>query len=114
MTAEVIPRKYLPAFLLLSLRRAGSSYGYELSEMVGEFGLAVDLAGVYRALRKMDQRGLVSASWQPSGSGPDRRVYALTEAGRRSAAEAAAELTSLRDALTTALDGLDVLAPDRR
>jgi PadR family transcriptional regulator PadR len=113
VTAEAIPRKYLPAFLLLSLERAGTSYGYELAEMVGERGLTVDLAAVYRALRTMDRRGLVSASWEPSESGPDRRVYALTDQGRVAAAAAAIELTALRDALSAALERFDLPALDR-
>ena len=111
---EVIPRRHLPAFLLLSLRRAGTSYGYELSEVVGDLGLTADLAAVYRAMRSLDQRGLVTADWQPSETGPDRRVYALTEAGHRAASEAGAELAALRDALSAALDRFDVLTPDRR
>jgi PadR family transcriptional regulator PadR len=112
VTAEVIPRRYLPAFLLLSLERAGRSYGYELSEMVGDQGLTVDLAGVYRALRTMDRRGLVTASWEPSESGPDRRVYTLTDQGRRAAGDAAAELAALRDALTAALERFDPVGLD--
>jgi len=112
--SEVIPRRYLAAFLLLSLERAGTSYGYELSETVRDHGLTVDLAGVYRSLRTMDQRGLVTASWAPSESGPDRRVYALTEAGRRAAADAATELVALREALSAALERFELLAPDGR
>lgn len=114
MSTEVIPRRYLPAFLLLSLERAGSSYGYELAETVGARGLTVDLAAVYRALRTMDRRNLVTADWEPSATGPDRRVYTLTDDGRRAAAEAAAELTELRDALTAALTGFDLVPAHSR
>ena len=106
--AEIVPRRYLEAYLLLTLRRDGCSHGYELCEMVRSHGLSVDLAGVYRALRSMDRRELVSATWAPSENGPDRREYVLTESGQRAAAEAADELTCLRDVLTEALMAFSV------
>ena len=58
---EIVPRRYLEAYLLLALRRDGRSHGYELCETVKAHGLNVDLAGVYRALRSMDRRDLLSA-----------------------------------------------------
>ncbi len=103
-----VPRRYLEAYLLLTLRRDGRSYGYELCETVRALGLNVDLAGVYRALRRMDRSELVSAAWVPSDNGPDRREYVLTEIGRAAATEAAGELAGLRDVLTAALTALDV------
>ncbi len=108
---ERIPRRYLQAFLLLSLERDGTSYGYELCETVRAHGLAVDLAGVYRGLRAMDQHNLVTATWAPSESGPDRRIYSLTEAGHLAARDAAAELVALRDALTDAVESFQMLTP---
>lgn len=109
--SEVVPRRYLEAYLLLALRRDGRSHGYQLSESVKSLGLSVDLAGVYRALRSMDRRELVSASWTPSDNGPDRREYVLTDAGHDAADTAGEELARLRDALSDALGafGLDVL-----
>lgn len=108
---ERIPRRYLQEFLLLSLECGGTSYGYELCETLRAQGLSVDLAGVYRGLRAMDQRDLVTATWAPSESGPDRRVYALTDAGHQAARDAALELVGLRDALTDAIAGFGVLLP---
>lgn len=99
-----LPRRFLPAFLLLTLDRFGTSYGYELCENVKEQGLAVDLAAVYRAMRTMQQHDLVTSTWAPSESGPDRRLYSLTHAGHDAAVEAAAELEAIRDGLTVALD----------
>ena len=78
--AERIPRRYLQAFLLLSLHRDGPSYGYELCETVRSHGLSVDLAGVYRGLRAMNTHDLVDASWIPSESGHGWRVYSDTVA----------------------------------
>ncbi len=113
MTAERVeglPRRFLPAFLLLSLARDGTSYGYELYETVSSLGLSADLAAVYRGLRTMQQRELVTSQWVPSDSGPDRRLYSLTDAGRIAAAAAAEELAAARDSLVAALESFDLRA----
>ena len=103
-SGEGLPRRFLGAFLLLSLRREATSYGYELCETVKSLGLPVDLAAVYRALRTMQQRGLVTSQWVGSVAGPDRRLYSLTAAGSDAARAAAAELAAARDGLTAALE----------
>lgn len=101
-----LPRSFLRSFLLLALDRGGRSYGYELFETVQAQGLATDMAGVYRALRAMQRHNLVTSVWEPSASGPDRRVYALSGPGLQAAAEAAQELQGIRDALSAALTRL--------
>ena len=100
----LLPRSFLRSFLLLALDRVGRSYGYELFETVQAQGLVTDLAGVYRALRAMQRHGLVTSVWEPSASGPDRRVYALSVEGHGAAVEAARELLGVRDALSAALN----------
>ena len=107
--SEGLPRRFLSGFLLLSLERDGTSYGYELYDTVRSLGMSVDLAAVYRALRTMQQRELVTSQWVPSLSGPDRRLYSLTDSGRASAAAAAGELVMVRDGLTSALEYFEAL-----
>lgn len=111
-SSEVIPRRYLNNFLLLCLRRAGESYGYELCETVRSLGMRVDLAGVYRSLRAMDRRGLVSTRWVPSDNGPDRRVYALTQYGYYEASDADSQLVSLRDGLSAAISAFNATSSE--
>ncbi len=101
-----LPRRFLRAFLLLVLARDGELHGYELCECVRGHGLVVDLGGVYRDLRTMERHDLVTSTWEPSDSGPDRRVYQLTAAGRAAAAAAVSELELVRDGLSDALDSL--------
>ncbi len=105
-----VPRRFLRTFLLLSLDAHGTSYGYELCETVQRRGLAVDLAGVYRGLRSMQQHDLVTSTWAPSENGPDRRLYSLTDEGRSAAAGAASELQALRDALNEAMASFGIEA----
>lgn len=101
-----MPRRFARPLLLLALEHGGSSHGYELYETVTTHGVSVDLAGVYRELRAMERHDLVSSTWEPSGTGPDRRVYELTVDGEAAAVEARDELERIAAQLTTALDRL--------
>jgi poly-beta-hydroxybutyrate-responsive repressor len=77
-----MPRNYLRPCLLLLLAE-GTGHGYELLEQVRALGLTrPDPGGLYRALRAMDEEGLVHSAWEPSEAGPARRTYELTEEGR--------------------------------
>ena len=77
-----LPRGFLEPCLLLLLAES-PSHGYDLLEQLRALGLTrIDAAALYRSLRGMDQAGLVECWWEPSQSGPARRTYALTEAGR--------------------------------
>ena len=109
-TSIELPRRFLPDFLLLSLQSLGRSYGYELCQAVQAKGLSADLAAVYRALQSLQRRSLVASTWEPSDSGPDRRVYELTPVGRDAARESAAGLAMVRDGLDAALTEFRVAA----
>lgn len=98
-----LPRKFLRNLLFLGLARTERSYGYELAEAVRGYGLNVDMAGVYRELRSMEQHDLLTSRWEPSENGPDRRVYELTTQGHVAVEQALDELRSARDHLSAAL-----------
>ena len=99
-----LPRRFLRPFLLVNLRQVGRSYGYELFQAVSDLGVVVvDLAGVYRELRFLEQRGAVCSVWEPSHAGPDRRVYELTPTGQIAAAAAMDDLVAVRDGLVEAV-----------
>ncbi len=78
------PERFVQPSLLMALLNA-SSYGYELTAKIGEYGF---IKGdpppgmIYRHLRQMEEDGLVGSQWDAEGSGPARRVYSLTEEGR--------------------------------
>ena len=78
------PERYMQPSLLMALQ-GGKSYGYELLSRLGEFGFITGEAPpgmVYRHLRQMEDEGLVVSEWEAEGSGPARRVYAITADGR--------------------------------
>jgi poly-beta-hydroxybutyrate-responsive repressor len=70
--------------LLVMLYRS-NSHGYSLLSELNEFGFnpgQLDPSLVYRALREMEEIGLVTSEWDEEDSlGPQRRVYSITQAG---------------------------------
>lgn len=71
-------------------------HGYELASALAAWGYGKpDIGGLYRALRAMEQEGLVSSRWE-AGHGPARHVYAITDAG----------LQALDDSVAAARDAL--------
>jgi len=79
--AGATPRNWMTAVILLLLRD-WSSYGYDLMERMAAFGFAAMNPGsLYRVLRQLEKDGMVSSTWDTSGQGPARRMYAITEAG---------------------------------
>ncbi len=75
--------RFMEPCLLLLLHRS-SSHGYSLQDELKEFGFEeapVDPSVVYRALREMEEQGLLTSTWDTEGSGPPRRVYRLTAQG---------------------------------
>ncbi|MBN2149442.1 MAG: helix-turn-helix transcriptional regulator [Anaerolineales bacterium] len=66
--------------LLLSLAQR-SSHGYELMEILGQDGDTPDPGSLYRALRSLEENGLVRSTWDTSNPGPARRMYEMTDLG---------------------------------
>ncbi|RJP33131.1 MAG: PadR family transcriptional regulator [Actinobacteria bacterium] len=78
------PQKRFIEPRLLYLIKKAPSYGYQLSEDMGELpfpGPTPDSAAVYRMLRELEKNGLVRSQWQHGETGPSKRVYSLTAAG---------------------------------
>ncbi|MBM4331784.1 MAG: PadR family transcriptional regulator [Deltaproteobacteria bacterium] len=75
--------RFIQPCLLLALRLK-SSYGYDLLEKIMDFGFLdgpADPGMVYRHLRKLEEDGFVSSTWDTSGTGPARRYYRITKEG---------------------------------
>jgi PadR family transcriptional regulator, regulatory protein PadR len=91
---------------LLSLLARGPTHGYELLErlpsLVGEE--RVDVGNVYRALRGLEDEGLVASEWRADLPGPAKRTYTLTDEGRAVLDLWRGSLATLRDELVAFLD----------
>ena len=84
---------------MLVLLCGQTCHGYCLAEQLSEFGFAeeeINISTLYRALRKMEQEGLVKSSWEEGEKGPRRRVYAITQRGREELSEWAEALSERR------------------
>ncbi|MGH9153610.1 MAG: PadR family transcriptional regulator [Acidimicrobiales bacterium] len=77
------PRSVVLRTAVLVLLAERESHGYDLAPRLAELGLAPDMAALYRTLRSMDHRGELYSAWNASSRGPARRVYRLSEEGRR-------------------------------
>jgi PadR family transcriptional regulator PadR len=80
---------FLQSCLLVLLHRE-PGYGYSLMDGLGEFGFQpdqMDISIIYRALRTLEEDGLVSDTWDDNSLGPQRRVYTLTPQGEEALAE---------------------------
>lgn len=77
-----IERFVEPALLLLLAERP--AHGYELVEPVSEIlaGERIDMGNLYRALRALEEDGIVRSEWDAAEPGPAKRRYELTPQGR--------------------------------
>ena len=92
MESTAVPRDHLRASILLVLGEV-PTHGYDLPVLLAPLGLGgADRGFVYRTLRAMEAEGLVVSAWDPSPTGPARRTYTVTPAGREWAVAASATL----------------------
>ncbi|MGG7620896.1 PadR family transcriptional regulator [Bacillus coreaensis] len=58
-------------------------YGYELSKKLQDIGLSdVSEGTIYPVLLRLQKNGLIHGEMKPSESGPNRKYYYLTDAGK--------------------------------
>lgn len=72
---------------VLALVEARERYGYDLVVELSESGLVASEGSVYPLLARLRADELVVTTWQESESGPPRRYYRLTPAGRAALGE---------------------------
>jgi poly-beta-hydroxybutyrate-responsive repressor len=101
--APVLPKNFVRPCLLLMLREH-PAHGYDLLERLRAFGFdGSDPGGLYRTLRLLEDAGLVRSAWEPSSTGPARRVYELTRAGMEELHASAKALAAGSEILKTFL-----------
>ena len=94
-TSVTLPKNFIRPCLLLLLRER-PAHGYDLLEQLRAFGFTRDDPGrLYRALRSLEDDGLVRSAWEKSQTGPDRRIYELTRAGSEALHEQVKTLASV-------------------
>jgi PadR family transcriptional regulator, regulatory protein PadR len=72
---------------ILTVLSAGPMHGYGLAERIGAMpgfdGQKPDVSGIYRFLKAMEGKLLVTSAWDISGAGPAKKTYQITSQGRR-------------------------------
>ena len=103
--------------IILSLLGDGPCHGYILMQNIGRTrlwkGKAPDAAGVYRALKDMESRGLIQSQAMVEGrAGPERRMFTITDEGRKCAASWKKTLKQYRRGITEIIGLLDAMTDD--
>lgn len=85
---------------VLSVLRRGESYAFDIVRILSEAGELLTSEGtIYPLLARLRERRLVSTTWRESASGPPRRYYQLTDAGRRALVDLSGDWMRFRDAV---------------
>lgn len=99
-------RKGVLEYCVLAQLRTGPAYGLELATELGRHEVLFTSEGtLYPLLSRLRRQGLVQTTWQESTSGPPRRYYELTDAGRSALSAFTAAWTPFRDDVDTVLGG---------
>lgn len=94
---------------LLALLSERPTHGYDLiAELPVLLGTErVDVGNVYRALRNLEERGLVTSEWRDDLPGPAKRTYEITAEGRRALERWAHWLRDARTRIDTLIERLE-------
>jgi PadR family transcriptional regulator PadR len=93
-------------YCVLALLRDGERYGFELvRELAGVDGLVTSEGTIYPLLTRLRKDQLVTTFWRESDSGPPRRYYRLTDAGRAALGDFTKEWSRFRDSVDAILTG---------
>jgi PadR family transcriptional regulator, regulatory protein PadR len=83
-SGKTLARLVQPA--VMALLAGQRLHGYLLVQRLAALrmfrGQKPDPTGVYRILKAMEKQGFVESSWELADSGPAKRCFALTAAGR--------------------------------
>jgi PadR family transcriptional regulator, regulatory protein PadR len=87
-------------YCVLSLLADEERYGFDLVRGLAERdGMVTSEGTIYPLLSRLRRDGLVESTWQESPSGPPRRYYRLTDAGRAALEGFKLEWRPFRDAV---------------
>jgi DNA-binding PadR family transcriptional regulator len=73
-------------WILLVLSKHDGIHGYELKKILKghmeDLRISMNITGLYRHLKLMEKRGVLSSEWDTPDKGPAKRKYSLTEEGK--------------------------------
>ncbi|WP_166239542.1 PadR family transcriptional regulator [Paenibacillus turpanensis] len=93
---------------ILSLIERESTYGYELSQKLQQYGLNdVSEGSIYPILLRLQKELLIEGEMKDSPNGPKRKYYKLTDRGRDTLLDFQKEWSSIARPVEKMLDGKD-------
>ncbi len=87
---------------VLALLNRGDGYAYDIASQLAE-GIDMGEGTIYPLMRRLQDEGLVATYLAESPSGPPRKYYRLTDAGRSSLASQKSEWTAFARAVNAIL-----------
>ncbi len=80
-------RRNVAPWILLTVYKQEGAYGYEINKILQtrfqDLDFSLNIAGIYRHLKSMENRGILRTEWDTRDPGPARRRYYLTQDGRQ-------------------------------
>jgi len=93
-------------YCVLALLRDQPRYGFDLVRSLGQAdGLVTSEGTIYPLLSRLRRSGLVTTAWQESTSGPPRRYYRITPAGKAALGAFRSEWSRFRSAVDRFMEG---------
>lgn len=73
-------------WILLTIHNHEGTHGYEIKKILKggmqDLGISFNITGLYRHLKMLEQRGVLSSQWDTPNKGPAKRKYYLTNMGK--------------------------------
>jgi len=99
-------------YCVLALLAEEERYGFDLVRELGAVdGMVTSEGTIYPLLSRLRRDGLVESTWRESPSGPPRRYYRATRAGRAALDAFIREWSRFRDAVDTFVQGEQAYEP---
>jgi PadR family transcriptional regulator, regulatory protein PadR len=96
--------------LVLRTLLSGPAHGHAIAKHIqrtSEELLQVETGSLYPALHRLEARGWISASWEPSTTGARARLYRLTARGRKQLAAEQSKWEAFSRAMGLILNPVD-------
>lgn len=92
---------------LLAVIKEKECYGYELAEILSEYGFGTISEGtIYPLLLRMQREGLVTSVRKDSTAGPKRKYYSLTPEGETELEEYLIRWNQLEKSVNAVIKGM--------
>ena len=104
LTAQL--RKGVLEYCVMALLQKEERYAFDLVRELSDLdGMVISEGTIYPMLARMRRDGSVETTWRESSSGPPRRYYRLSPAGRKGLQGFKKEWSTFREAVDNVMDG---------